>query len=122
VDRVRRRANSSYHALGRLLWPRWGADELADVTLPGVNEAQEDDLGAPLFRGIRHGDGLFVDIPSNIQCASVTQSRPPNRGWSCMWQLSIGIGQTRVSGNEQHNSQSGGGAGERGAADHAVGV
>jgi hypothetical protein len=38
------------------------ADQGIDVTLPGADGAQKDDLGAPLFRGIGHGDGLFGHI------------------------------------------------------------
>jgi hypothetical protein len=49
-----------------------GADRLIEVTLAGAAGAQEDHLGTPLFRGIRHGDGLVVDIQTNVQGATVT--------------------------------------------------
>ena len=32
----------------------------------------EDDLGAPLVRGICHGDGLLVDIQTDVKRARVT--------------------------------------------------
>jgi hypothetical protein len=32
----------------------------------------EDALGAPLFRGLGHGDGLFVDIQTDVKRARVT--------------------------------------------------
>jgi hypothetical protein len=41
-------------------------DQGIDVTLPGADGAQKDDLGTSLFRGIGHGDGLFVHIQTNV--------------------------------------------------------
>ena len=43
------------------------ADQGSEVALPSADGAQEDRLGAPLFRGIGHGDGLFMYIQSDIK-------------------------------------------------------
>jgi hypothetical protein len=48
------------------------ADQGIDVALPGADGAQEDHLGAPLFPDIGHSDRLFVDIQTDIECATVT--------------------------------------------------
>jgi hypothetical protein len=49
-------------------------DQGLEVTLPGADGAQQDDLGTPRFRGIGHGDGRLVHLRTNVSCGSVTQS------------------------------------------------
>jgi hypothetical protein len=48
------------------------SDTRVDVALAGADGAQAHHLGAPLFRGIRHGDGLFVDIQTDVKGARLT--------------------------------------------------
>jgi hypothetical protein len=48
------------------------SDKRGEVALAGPDGAQEDYLSTPLFRGIRHGDGLFVDIQTDVQGARMT--------------------------------------------------
>jgi hypothetical protein len=48
------------------------ADQGLDVALPGADGAQEDHLGAPLFRDIGHSDGLFVHIQTDVNRVSVS--------------------------------------------------
>lgn len=48
------------------------SDKLVEVALASADGAQEDHLGVPLCRGIRYGDGFFVDIQTGVPCARVT--------------------------------------------------
>jgi len=48
------------------------ADQGIDVVLPCADGAQEDHLGAPLVRGIGHGDGLLVHIQTDVKRVRVT--------------------------------------------------
>jgi hypothetical protein len=47
------------------------ADHGIDITLPGAEGAQRDDLGTQLVRGIGHGHGVLVDSQPHIACAGV---------------------------------------------------
>jgi hypothetical protein len=56
----------------------WGlrrefADQGSDVALPGADGAQEDHLGAPLFRNIGNGERLLVHIQTDVYRVSVSQ-------------------------------------------------
>ena len=42
------------------------ADQLVDVALPRTDRAQRHHLRAPVVRRVGHGDGLLVDIETNI--------------------------------------------------------
>jgi hypothetical protein len=48
------------------------ADQGIDVTLPGADGAQEDDLGAPLFRDIGEGSRLFVPLQTDVKRVRVS--------------------------------------------------
>jgi hypothetical protein len=48
------------------------ADQGIEVALPGADGAQEDHLGAPLFRDIGNSDGRFVHIQTNVNRVSVS--------------------------------------------------
>jgi hypothetical protein len=38
-----------------------------DVALPRADRAQRHHLGAAVLRRVRHGDGLLVDIETDVQ-------------------------------------------------------
>jgi hypothetical protein len=48
------------------------AGEVVNVTLACAHGPKVDDLSAVILRDVRHGDGVFVDIQTDIQCARVT--------------------------------------------------
>ena len=48
------------------------SDTRVDVTRASADGASEDHLGGPLFRGIRHGAGLLMDIQTDGKGAHVT--------------------------------------------------
>ena len=48
------------------------SNELINIGLPGAHGAEVDHLSVVLFGDIGHGDGVFVDIETDTQCARVT--------------------------------------------------
>jgi hypothetical protein len=47
---------------------------LIEVAMPRPYGATVDDLGAVLLSDIGHGDGVFMDIETNIQCTRLVHS------------------------------------------------
>ena len=56
---------------GSLGWPL--ADEVLESTGAGANGAEAGDLGAVLWRHVRHGAGGFVDIQPDGACVRLRQ-------------------------------------------------
>jgi len=44
-------------------------EEVIDITLAGTNVAKGDDLGVVVLGDIGNGNGLFVDIQTDVECA-----------------------------------------------------
>jgi hypothetical protein len=43
--------------------------ELINVALTGANASKVGDLGTVILSHVRHGNRVFVDIHSDVQCA-----------------------------------------------------
>jgi len=43
------------------------AQQLVDVRLAGADGADEGDIGGSLLRGVGNGDGVLVDVETDVQ-------------------------------------------------------